>query len=205
MMETLNKELQSKLSISEVKQILVDGNKRFVNGESAERNLLQQVNETSTGQFPHTVVLGCIDSRVTAEQIFDLGVGDIFNARVAGNIVNEDILGSMEYGCKVAGSKLIVVLGHTSCGAVTSACKGVELGNITTLLSKMKPSVQKVEKEVEDVTTTESIQKVVIENIHNSMAEIRNNSEILAEMEKNGEIEIIGAYYDVADGKVHFI
>src|SRR5690554_7323069 len=96
----------------------------------------------------------------------------------------------MEYGCKVAGSKLIVVLGHTSCGAVTSACKGVELGNITTLLSKMKPSVQKVEKEAEDVTTTESIQKVVIENIHNSMAEIRNNSEILAEMEKNGEIEI---------------
>src|SRR5690554_7190888 len=104
MMETLNKELQSKLSISEVKQILVDGNKRFVNGESAERNLLQQVNETSTGQFPHTVVLGCIDSRVTAEQIFDLGIGDIFKARVAGNIVNEDILGSMEYGCKVAGS-----------------------------------------------------------------------------------------------------
>ncbi|WP_317045779.1 carbonic anhydrase family protein [Brumimicrobium salinarum] len=205
MMKTLNKELQSKLSISEVKQILVDGNKRFVNGESAERNLLQQVNETSTGQFPHTVVLGCIDSRVTAEQIFDLGIGDIFKARVAGNIVNEDILGSMEYGCKVAGSKLIVVLGHTSCGAVTSACKGVELGNITTLLSKMKPSVQKVEKEVEDVTTTESIQKVVIENIHNSMAEIRNNSEILAEMEKNGEIEIIGAYYDVADGKVQFI
>ncbi|PKR82343.1 carbonic anhydrase [Brumimicrobium salinarum] len=204
-MKTLNKELQSKLSISEVKQILVDGNKRFVNGESAERNLLQQVNETSTGQFPHTVVLGCIDSRVTAEQIFDLGIGDIFKARVAGNIVNEDILGSMEYGCKVAGSKLIVVLGHTSCGAVTSACKGVELGNITTLLSKMKPSVQKVEKEVEDVTTTESIQKVVIENIHNSMAEIRNNSEILAEMEKNGEIEIIGAYYDVADGKVQFI
>lgn len=205
MMETLNKELQSKLSISEVKQILVDGNKRFVNGESAERNLLQQVNETSTGQFPHTVVLGCIDSRVTAEQIFDLGIGDIFKARVAGNIVNEDILGSMEYGCKVAGSKLIVVLGHTSCGAVTSACKGVELGNITTLLSKMKPSVQKVEKEAEDVTTTESIQKVVIENIHNSMAEIRKNSEILAEMEKNEEIEIIGAYYDVADGKVHFI
>lgn len=204
-METLNKELQSKLSIAEVKQILVDGNKRFVNGESAERNLLQQVNETSTGQFPHTVVLGCIDSRVTAEQIFDLGVGDIFNARVAGNIVNEDILGSMEYGCKVAGSKLIVVLGHTSCGAVTSACKNVELGNITALLSKVKPAVQKVEKEVEDVTTTESIQKVVIENIHNSMAEIRNNSEILAEMEKNGEIEIIGAYYDVADGKVHFI
>ncbi|WP_107040294.1 carbonic anhydrase family protein [Brumimicrobium mesophilum] len=204
-MNTINKEIQTKLSIEEIKQILKDGNERFVKNTTMNRDLLSQVRETSTGQFPHTVVLGCIDSRVTSEQVFDLGIGDSFNTRIAGNIVNDDILGSLEYSCKVAGAKLILVLGHTRCGAVTSACQGVELGNITGLLSKIKVSVDKVRSNVEDVTENESVNLVVNENVLNSMNEIRNGSEIILEMEKNNEVAIIGGVYDVENGVVTFL
>jgi len=204
-MNTQNKETQSKLSIAEIKQILEEGNNRFVNNTALNRDLLMQVKETSEGQFPHTVVLGCIDSRVTTEQVFDLGIGDIFNTRVAGNIVNSDILGSIEFACKVAGSKLILVFGHTRCGAVTSACNGLELGKITGLLEKIKVSVTKVDAYVDDITTNESVDKVVVENVKNSILEIRNGSEIIAEMEKNNEVEIIGGIYDVENGHVSFL
>jgi carbonic anhydrase len=204
-MNTQNKETQSKLSVAEIKQILKEGNDRFVNNTGLNRDLLMQVKETSEGQFPHTVVLGCIDSRVTTEQVFDLGIGDIFNTRVAGNIVNSDILGSIEFACKVAGSKLILVLGHTRCGAVTSACNGLELGKITGLLEKIKVSVTKVDAYVDDITTNESVDKVVVENVKNSILEIRNGSEIIAEMEENNEVEIIGGIYDVENGHVSFL
>jgi carbonic anhydrase len=145
-MRTINKELQQQIKPLQALQILKEGNKRFVNNLKVNRNLLEQVNETRDGQWPFAIVLSCIDSRTSAELIFDQGLGDIFSVRIAGNIVNEDILGSMEFACKVAGSKFIVVLGHTKCGAVKGACDGVEMGNLTYLLSKLQPAVRE-EKE----------------------------------------------------------
>src|ERR1051325_8340389 len=142
-MRTQSKETQSSLTPDLALQILKQGNERFINNLKANRNLLQQVNETSSGQFPFAAILSCIDSRTSAELIFDQGLGDIFSIRIAGNIINEDILGSMEFACKVAGSKLIVVLGHSKCGAIEGACNNIVMGNITTLLKKIKPSIDK--------------------------------------------------------------
>jgi len=147
--------------------------------------------------------LSCIDSRVPAELVFDQGIGDIFSVRVAGNIINEDILGSMEYACKVAGSKIVVVMGHTKCGAVTSACQHVELGNITPLLNKIKPAVTLIEAKNGEMNA-EAIEEVSVENVKISISRIREESSILAEMERNGEIEIVGAMYDVSSGEVEF-
>ncbi len=169
----------------------------------AQRNLQDQVSETSSGQYPFAVVLSCIDSRVPVELVFDQGIGDIFSARVAGNIVNEDILGSIEYACKVAGSKIVVVLGHTKCGAVTSACQGVELGNITALLNKIKPAVDLIRSGNEEMSN-EAVEEVSVLNVKLSIDRIRKESPILLEMEKNKEIEIVGALYHVSDGKVEF-
>ncbi|MCF6360804.1 MAG: carbonic anhydrase [Cyclobacteriaceae bacterium] len=204
-MRTQTKEIQQSLTPSKVKQILVDGNQRFVQNKRGDRDLKKQVNETSTGQFPMAVVLGCIDSRVPAELVFDRGIGDIFNARVAGNIVNEDILGSIEYGCKVAGSKLVVVLGHTKCGAVAAACQNVELGNITALLSKIKPAVDAVRGDNSEKMDEASVEQVAVKNVQISISNIRKESPILAEMEEAGEIEIVGAIYSVSSGQVEFI
>lgn len=203
-METLNKDIQQKMTPQEALQRLLDGNKRFTQKESAERDLLQQVDDTKTGQFPFAAVLGCIDSRVPVEVVFDQGVGDIFSARVAGNIVNEDILGSLEYACKVAGSKLILVLGHTKCGAVTAACNNVELGNITALLSKIKPAVNAVI--TEDVAVEDSsIEQVTVQNVKESIANLMGQSAILKELVDEGAILIKGAVYDVASGKVDLV
>lgn len=200
-MKTFTKELQVKTSPDAAIEILKQGNKRFVDKENAQRDFLSQVDQTSAGQFPFAALLSCIDSRVPAELVFDQGIGDIFNVRVAGNIVNEDVLGSLEYSCKVAGSKVVVVMGHTKCGAVTAACKHVELGNITHLLSKIKPAVEIIkDDEVDDA----AIEKVALKNIELSIERIRKESPILAEMEQNGEIKIVGAVYDVASGKVCF-
>lgn len=204
-MRTQTKEIQQSLTPSKVKQSLVDGNQRFVQNKRGDRDLKKQVNETSTGQFPMAVVLGCIDSRVPAELVFDRGIGDIFNARVAGNIVNEDILGSIEYGCKVAGSKLVVVLGHTKCGAVAAACQNVELGNITALLSKIKPAVDAVRTSDTEEMDEASVEQVAVKNVKISISNIRKESPILAEMEEAGEIEIVGAIYSVSSGQVEFI
>lgn len=191
-MRTQTKESQENLTPKCAHDILVEGNKRFAQNLKAQRNLQDQVYETSEGQYPFAVVLSCIDSRVTAELIFDQGIGDIFSVRVAGNIVNEDVLGSMEYACKVAGSRIVVVVGHTKCGAVTSACKNVELGNITTLLSKIKPAVNAIRKDESEMSDTQ-IEEVSVLNVQLSIERIRNESPILAEMEQNGEIEIVGA------------
>lgn len=180
------------------------GNKRFVENLRAHRNLLEQVNETSDGQFPFAVVLSCIDSRTSAELIFDQGLGDIFSVRVAGNVVNEDILGSMEYACKVAGSKLIVVLGHSKCGAIVSACNHVKIGNVTALLSKIQPSVAKVSKQFDDVCCDDAVQLVADENVHASIRQVTTQSPILQEMIERGEIRIVGAMYDVESGRVEF-
>lgn len=203
-MNTQTKESQNLLTPDGAKQLLIEGNNRFVAGNMADRNLMSQVNDTIEGQYPHSAILSCIDSRTSSELIFDQGIGDVFNARVAGNIVNEDVLGSLEYSCKVAGSKLLLVLGHSKCGAVTAACKNVEMGNITALLSKVKPAIAKVSSSVDDITAPDAVQKVADENVMHAIDEIRNKSQVLAEMEKNGEIKILGGMYDIETGKVSF-
>lgn len=203
-MRTHNQKSQSEITPSDALVYLVEGNARFVNNLRVNRNLLNQVNETSDGQFPFAVILSCIDSRTSAELIFDQGLGDIFSVRVAGNIVNEDVLGSMEYACKVAGSKLVVVLGHSKCGAVTSACQHAEMGNITGLLRKIQPAVQQVEAEVGIIDTEEKVQRVANINVDIALAEIRAKSEILFEMETEGSIKIVGGMYDIETGLVTF-
>lgn len=203
-MKAHTKETQATMTPEKSLEFLKEGNLRFQNNLKTNRNLLEQVNDTSTGQFPFAVILSCIDSRVPAELVFDQGIGDIFSVRVAGNIINEDVIGSMEYACKVAGSKIVVVLGHTKCGAVTAACNQVELGNITKLLNKIQPSVKKVQIEGAKLTDTQ-IEEVTLENIAHSIERIREESPILAEMEKRSEIKIIGANYDVNTGAVSFI
>ena len=205
-MRTHNKESQSTMTPSMALEILQDGNKRFVNNLKFNRNLLQQVNETRNGQWPFATVLSCIDSRTSAELIFDQGLGDIFSVRIAGNIINEDILGSMEFACKIAGSKFIVVLGHTKCGAVKGACDRVEMGNLTTLLSKLQPAIAE-----ETITKTERnsmnsgfVENVASINVRRTVKEIMQRSPILNEMIQNGEIGICGAMYNVETGVVDF-
>ena len=203
-MKTQTKEIQENLTPKCAHDILVEGNKRFAQNLKAQRDLQNQVFETSKGQFPFAVILSCIDSRAPAELVFDQGIGDIFSVRVAGNIVNEDILGSMEYACKVAGSKIVVVMGHTKCGAVTAACNHVELGNITALLSKIQPVVDVVNIKPSEMND-DVIEEVAHLNVELSITRIKQESTILAEMEEQGEIEIVGAMYDVSTGLVEFI
>ena len=200
----ITQETQQKLTPATALQLLKDGNERFLKTKRNSHDLEEEIACTKDSQHPLAVLLSCIDSRTSSELIFDLGIGDIFSARLAGNVVNEDVLGSMEYACKVAGSKLVVVLGHTKCGAVTSACKKVELGNITALLSKIRPAVERVEKLVADIESPEAVQQVADENVRVAIEEIRAKSDILAEMEKNGEIAIIGGMYDISTGEVVF-
>ncbi len=202
-MQTQTKETQAAMSPDTALEMLKQGNNRFVQSQKVDRDHNQQVTETTGGQYPFAVVLSCIDSRVPAEIVFDQGIGDIFSVRVAGNVVNEDVLGSIEYGCKVAGSKVLVVMGHSKCGAVTSACKGVELGNITPLLAKIKPAVQAIEPKG-TVSDPDKIEEVAVKNVELSIEQIRKESPILADMEKNGEIKIVGASYSVATGAVDF-
>ena len=207
-MKAHTKETQASMTPATALHELKEGNQRFQNNKKADRDLLDQVKDTSSGQYPFATILSCIDSRVSSELIFDQGIGDIFSARVAGNFVNEDILGSMEFACKLAGTKLIVVLGHTSCGAVKGACDGAEMGNLTALLSKINPAVNAV-KEPSDASKRNSsnlefVNNVAEKNVHLTIEDIRNRSEILKEMEANGEIKIIGGMYDINDGSVQF-
>ncbi|WP_207426734.1 carbonic anhydrase family protein [Pedobacter sp. SYSU D00535] len=205
-MRTLTKELQDAMTPAQAIDILKKGNERFINNLKANRNLLQQVNETSAGQHPFAVILSCIDSRTSAELIFDQGLGDVFSARIAGNILNEDILGSMEFACKVAGSKAVVVLGHTKCGAIKGACDGVELGNLTKLIEKITPAVKSETSTTEDRTSKNStfVDNVAEINVHLTIDRIRKESPILAEMEKEGAIKIVGGMYNVETGAVDF-
>ncbi|HKJ49795.1 MAG TPA: carbonic anhydrase family protein [Christiangramia sp.] len=201
--EIIDKNKQTQLSPDAVLNDLMDGNKRFTENKMYERDYSSQIEKTSGGQWPQAVVLGCIDSRVPVETIFDQGVGDIFTARVAGNFENTDILGSMEYSCKVAGSKLVLVLGHEGCGAVKAACDDVELGNITHLLSNIKPAVKATETEGERNSKNNSFVAGVVENnVKLTMDRIREKSPILKEMEENGEIKIAGGVYSISSGKV---
>jgi len=200
-MSVITKDIQDSISPDRAIEMLKEGNQRFINNNEIQRDLQEQVKGTSEGQNPYAVVLSCIDSRVPVELAFDQGIGDVFSARVAGNIINEDILGSIEYACGVAGSKAILVLGHTKCGAVTSACKGVELGNITALLSKVKPAIQ----EVKERTGELEVEEVTKSNVHQSIKEIREKSSLLADLENQGAIKIVGAIYHVEDGKVSFL
>ncbi len=205
-MKTLNKELQAAITPSMAIEILKEGNRRFMNNLKANRNLLEQANETSDGQHPFAVILSCIDSRTSAELIFDQGLGDIFSVRIAGNIINEDILGSMEFACKVAGSKIIVVLGHSKCGAVKGACDHVEMGNLTALLSKIQPAVydEKTETNNRNSSNSEFVEKVASINVKRTVNAIMERSPILKEMIQNGEIGIIGGMHNIADGEVTF-
>ena len=199
-MKTLNKELQASITPRKALELLMNGNKRFVG------NLLEQVNDTRDGQWPFATIFSCIDSRTSAEIIFDQGLGDIFSVRIAGNIVNTDILGSMEFACKVAGSKLIVVLGHSKCGAVKGACDHVEMGNLTELLSKIQPAVYQ-EKETSDnrnASNSVFVENVAEINVKRNVKNIIERSFILEQMIENGEIGIVGAMHNIETGEVTF-
>lgn len=204
----LTKEQQEAITIEQVIDSLKKRNEDFIHDRLTIRNNSQRIREASLGQYPKAVVLSCLDSRVPVEDVFHSGIGDLFVARVAGNIVNEDILGSLEYACKVSKSKVIVVLGHEYCGAIKSAIDDVELGNITPLLSKIKPAINSAKKDFEGETTSNNpafVQAVCDHNVHHVIDEIRGKSPILKEMEDKGEIKIIGGIYDMETGKVTFL
>lgn len=205
-MKTLTKDMQDALTPSMALSLLEEGNKRFINNLKANRNLLQQANETSDGQHPFAVILSCIDSRTSAELIFDQGLGDVFSVRIAGNIVNEDILGSMEFACKVAGSKIIVVLGHSKCGAIKGACDHVEMGNLTALLSKIRPAVDdEVEtKENRNSKNSDYVENVATINVKRTVQAIMQRSTILKEMIESGQIGIVGGMHDITTGEVTY-
>ena len=205
-MRTLTKEMQEQLTPEKALELLKEGNKRFINNLKINRNLLQQVNDTAEGQYPFAFILSCIDSRTSAELIFDQGLGDIFSCRIAGNILNKDILGSMEFACKIAGSKIIVVLGHTKCGAIKGACDDVKMGNLSSLLSKVKPAVEA------EVTTEENrngsnpsfVENVAKLNVLLTLKQIPEQSPVVAELIKNGKVILVGAIYNVQTGIVDF-
>lgn len=205
--QTQNAETQGQVSPDGAIELLKAGNERFLNNQSLGRALAQQVSDTSTGQYPFASVLSCIDSRIPTEVIFDQGIGDIFNARVAGNFVNEDILGSLEFACKLAGSKVIVVMGHTSCGAVKGACDDAKLGNLTQMLEKIKPAVNAIETPPNIERSSKNldfVNAVSAKNVEMTIDQIRKESPVLKEMEDEGTIKIVGAMYDVKDGSVKF-
>jgi carbonic anhydrase len=204
--EVLTKEQRDALTPDQIIQSFKDGNARFASNDLTARDHSAQVRTSATGQFPKAVILSCLDSRVPVEDVFDRGIGDVFVGRVAGNFVNEDLLGSMEFGCKVAGAKVILVLGHEYCGAVMSAIDDVKLGNITAMLSKIRPAVAKVEYEGDRTSANaEFVHAVCESNVMHTMEQIRANSPILKEMEEKGEIKIIGGVYDMSTGVVTFM
>lgn len=205
-MYTHSKETQSSLTPELAFQILKEGNERFVRNLKANRNLLQQVNETKEGQFPFATILSCMDSRTSAELIFDQGLGDIFSIRIAGNILNEDIVGSMEFGTKVVGTKIILVLGHTKCGAIVGACNGVEMGSLTGLLHKVQPAID-VEASVQENrngSNVEFVNKVTLNHVQLTMKAIPEKSEIIRTLVQEGKLRIVGGVYNVESGIVDF-
>ncbi|WP_298426728.1 carbonic anhydrase family protein [uncultured Kordia sp.] len=208
-MKAQTKETQAVMTPDSSLQALKDGNERFVQSTQVSRDLLDQVSDTSTGQYPFATVLSCIDSRVSSELIFDQGIGDIFSVRIAGNFVNEDILGSMEFACKLAGTKLVVVLGHTACGAVKGACDHARLGNLTALINKIEPAVEAVteptDESLRNSKNIDFVNNVAVKNVEMTIENIRKQSPVLAELEANGEIKVVGGMYDINNGKVTFL
>ena len=205
-MHTQSKETQSKLTPELALKILRDGNQRFVQNLKANRNLLQQVNDLSNGQFPFATILSCIDSRTSAELIFDQGLGDVFSIRIAGNILNEDILGSIEFATKVVGTKIVVVLGHEKCGAIVGACNNVQLGHLTGLLHKVHPAIEKETATTNNRTGSNAdfVHNVAELNVEHTIERLRIESPIVAELERQGAIAIVGAMYDIDNGQVTF-
>ncbi len=208
-MHAHTQETRDSLLPADALRILKEGNARFVANSRANRDLLQQVSETGDGQFPFAAVLSCIDSRTSAELVFDQGLGDIFSVRIAGNFLNDDILGSLEFACHVAGARLIVVLGHSRCGAIKGACDGVELGHLTGMLSKIRPAVEAVEQPTDASSRTsangEFVEAVAAENVRRVVEAIPERSQILGEMKSSDAIDIVGGFYDVTDGSVKFL
>ena len=207
-MKAHTQETQSTISPGKALDFLKEGNGRFQNNLKANRNLLEQVNDTKEGQFPFATVLSCIDSRVSAELVFDQGLGDIFSIRIAGNFVNEDILGSMEFASKLAGTKLVVVLGHTACGAIKGACDHARLGNLTALIKKIEPAVDMVpepkDESLRNSQNDEFVDAVAAKNVLMTIDNIYERSEVLRDMEANGDIRLVGGMYDLASGAVTF-
>lgn len=206
---TQTKETQKSVSPKTAIEVLKNGNQRFLQNNQVSRNLSGQVTDTSTGQYPFATVLSCIDSRVSSEIIFDQGIGDIFSIRIAGNFVNKDILGSMEFACKLAGTPLIVVLGHTSCGAVKGACDHAQLGNLTGMLDKIMPAVDAVtepaDAQVRNSKNIDFVNNVAEKNVGLNIQRILSESPVIAEMVENKEVEIVGAMYDIKTGAVSFL
>ena len=201
-----SKESLEKLTPKQALEFLKEGNKRFLTNLKVNRNLLMQVNQTSEGQFPFATVLSCIDSRTSAELIFDQGLGDIFSIRIAGTILNDDILGSMEFACGIADSKIIVVLGHTHCGAVIGACNNLKTGHLTGLLNKINPAINKeiatkVDRNGQNLSFVNNVSAI---NVHLTIGQIRKQSNILFDLEKEGKIIIVGGLYDIETGIVSF-
>ena len=205
--EVMTAERQASISPQYVMQRLKDGNKRFVENSLTQRDHTAQIRKSTKAQFPKAIILGCVDSRVPVEDVFDLGLGDVFVARVAGNFANIDILGSMEYACKVAGSKLVLVLGHEHCGAVKSAIDGAEMGNITALLSNLAPALEITANFNGDKSSKNPayVQAVCQNNVRLTIDTIRDRSEILRQMEESGQILIVGGVYDLDTGAVKFL
>jgi carbonic anhydrase len=208
-MKAHTKESQATMTPEKALQFLVEGNERFQRNLKANRNLLQQINDTVDGQFPFAIILSCIDSRVSAELVFDQGLGDIFSVRIAGNFVNVDILGSMEFACKLAGTKLVVVLGHTSCGAIKGACDRARLGNFTKLIEKIEPAVDAVsdpkDQSLRNSKNLDFVDRVATKNVELTIKQIRKESPVLINMEEMGDINIVGAMYSIETGNVDFI
>lgn len=205
-MKTLTRELQAQITPQKALELLKEGNKRFVKNLQEHRDLLEQVNITSDGQFPFAVVLSCIDSRTSVELIFDQGLGDVFSARVAGNIINTDILGSMEFATKVAGSKIVVVLGHSKCGAIKGACDHVEMGNLTELLSKIQPAIyeEKVTTENRTSSNAEFVENVAALNVKRTVSSVIERSSIIKELLDKKLIGVVGGMHNIDTGEVEF-
>lgn len=204
-MKAHTKETQNSMTIKSSVETLIEGNKRFLNGVSINRDFLSQVKDTAQGQYPFASILSCIDSRIPTEVIFDQGIGDLFNARIAGNFINNDILGSLEFACKLAKSKVIMVLGHTSCGAIKGACDHAKLGHLTQMLDKIMPAVDAISTPdggERNSSNLAFVNAVSAKNVEIAVAQIKERSEVLKEMFDNGEIDIVGAMYDVNTGKV---
>lgn len=205
-MKAPTKEMQQVASPDDVLSMLLEGNERFVNGERRERDLMEQVHATEGGQSPYAAILSCIDSRVTVEYVFDQPIGALFSARLAGNVVNEDVLGSLEYSCKVAGSKLVLVLGHTRCGAVMGACDGVRFGNLGVMLARIAPAVDaampEAPAEERNSSNADFVGQVVVGNVRLGVESIRQHSDVLRQLEEEGAIKIRGGVYDISTGKV---
>jgi carbonic anhydrase len=196
---------QKEMTPDAVLTSLMDGNKRFMTGKISDPNIKARIKASASGQYPKAVILSCLDSRVPVEQVFDVGIGDVFVGRVAGNVENVDQLGSMEFATAAAGAKLVMVLGHEACGAVKGACDGVEMGNLTALLDKIEPAVEAVdgfEPSERNSKNPDFVAKVVEKNVRLTVADIRKRSSVLAGLEKEGKVKIVGAVYSLHDGSV---